>query len=258
MFDIEVFQAVKLRFLKAPNGESVVIATDLIEALKGNKNNSSEIVKNNVRAKWWIDLPNPNGGHKIRCLFEPGVYQLAGNPMFQTELAESLQDYMFEVVFPKIRASGGYIMPTATSDEVQALVAEYKEENLRLSADNQVLTTKVEELQTTQEELIDTSYQLMVTTIKINSVISEWSIDLVPGLRKGLKPHLTKDDMRSLLAKLTSGVNRLLSVDDWVRAISACHILPSTLEIEEGHHERKKRIFDDFILQLTERRLENL
>lgn len=257
MFDIEVFQAVKLRFLKAPNGESVVIATDLIEALKGNKNNSSEIVKNNVRAKWWIDLPNPNGGHKIRCLFEPGVYQLAGNPMFQTELAESLQDYMFEVVFPKIRASGGYIMPTATSDEVQALVAEYKEENLRLSADNQVLVAKVEELQTTQEELIDTSYQLMLAIIEINSVISEWSIDLVPSIRNGIKSKATAEYLRLLMQQLTSGLNRLLEVDDWVQAIDSVMLdLPEGLEAED--YELKKRVFDDFILQLTKRRLKNL
>lgn len=144
----EKFQSLSLRFLKAPNGEPVIIATDLIEALKGNKNNSSEIVKNNVRSKWWIDLPNPNGGHKIRCLFEPGAYQLAGNPMFQTDIAEQFQDWLFEEVLPKLRASGYYIMPTATSEQLEAAQAEINKlskkyvesERLRINARNSVIS----------------------------------------------------------------------------------------------------------------------
>jgi prophage antirepressor-like protein len=138
MFLIEQFQNISVRFLKAPNGESVIIATDLIEALKGNKNNSSEIVKNNVRSKWWIDLPNPNGGHKIRCLFEPGAYQLAGNPMFQTEFAEKFQDWLFEDVLPKLRSQGLYVVQN--HDES---LTDYQAREASLLAANQKLQSRL-------------------------------------------------------------------------------------------------------------------
>lgn len=124
MFLTEQFKSTNVRFLKAPNGQPVIIAADFVEVLKGNKANTATIVKNNVREKWWIDLPNPKGGKAVRCLFEPGAYQLASNPMFTTEFAEEFQDWLFEVALPKLRASGGYIMPTATSDQLQALQTE--------------------------------------------------------------------------------------------------------------------------------------
>jgi prophage antirepressor-like protein len=121
---LEKFEGLEVRFLKAPNGEPVVVGADLLNGLKGDKYNAANIIKNNVRAKWWIDLPNPNGGKPIRCLFEPGAYQLAGNPMFQSEFAEKFQDWLYEEVLPKLRASGGYIMPTASSEQLEALQAE--------------------------------------------------------------------------------------------------------------------------------------
>lgn len=140
MFLVEKFQSVKLRFLNAPNGEPVVIASDLVEALKGNKANTADIVKKYVRAKWWIDLPNPNGGRQVRCLFEPGAYQLAGNPMFQTDLAFEFQDWLYEKVLPKLRASGGYISPDATSEQLEALQGEIFQ--LKQFIDDQITEAK--------------------------------------------------------------------------------------------------------------------
>jgi len=124
MFLTEQFKDINVRFLKAPNGEPVIIAADFVAALKGDKLNAADLVKKNVRAKWWIDLPNPNGGRPVRCLFEPGAYQLVGNSSFRTEFAEEFQDWLFEGVLPKLRASGGYIMPSATSEQLEALQAE--------------------------------------------------------------------------------------------------------------------------------------
>jgi len=124
---LEQFEGLNVRFLKAPNGQPVIVGADLINGLKGDKYNAAVIIKNNVRSKWWIDLPNPKGGKSIRCLFEPGAYQLAGNPMFQSEFAEKFQDWLFEEVLPKLRASGGYISPSATSDQLNALQEEIKQ-----------------------------------------------------------------------------------------------------------------------------------
>jgi prophage antirepressor-like protein len=118
------FKTAKLDFYKAPNGEPVVSAASLIRALKGNANNAAAIARANVRSKWIVEIPTLKGGKPIVCLFEPGAYQLAGNPMFQTELAEEFQDWLFEDVLPKLRASGGYIMPNATSEQLEALQAE--------------------------------------------------------------------------------------------------------------------------------------
>ena len=174
-------------------------------------------------------------------------------------VAKPFHKWLSHTLLPELETKGYAILrkDENTLAAAKAEIQKYETENLKLSANNQALTSKISELETTQNQLIDTSYQLMVATIKINSVISEWSIDLVPGLRKGLKPQLTKDDMRSLLAKLTSGVNRLLEVDAWVQAIDSVMLdLPDDLEDED--YELKKRVFDDFTLQLTKRRLKNL
>lgn len=124
----EHFRDVEVRFLTAPNGQPVVVAADAVEALKGNRTNTSAIVKKYVREKWVIDMPNPNGGKALKCLFEPGLYQLAVNPMFQTEFALTFQDWVFEEVLPKLRAEGGYIMPNATQQQLEALGKQVEEE----------------------------------------------------------------------------------------------------------------------------------
>lgn len=118
------FKNSPLEFYKAPNGLPVVSAASLVKALKGYSTNAARIARNNVREKWLIEIPTPNGGKPKLCLFEPGAYQLAGNPMFQTELAEEFQDWLFEKVLPKLRASGYYVMPTATSEQLEAVQKE--------------------------------------------------------------------------------------------------------------------------------------
>lgn len=141
MFLVEQFKDINVRFLKAPNEEPVIIAVDLIEALKGDKANTADLVKKYVRSKWWIDLPNPNGGRPFRCLFEPGAYQLAGNPMFQTDFAEAFQDWLFEDILKKLRTSGGYIMPSATSEQLEAL----REEHLKDLAEKKLLKESIQQ-----------------------------------------------------------------------------------------------------------------
>jgi prophage antirepressor-like protein len=136
------FEDSPLQFYKAPNGEPVITAYSLIKALKGDTMNAARIAKNNVRSKWTVEIPNPNGGRAILCLFEPGAYQLAGNPMFQTELAEKLQDYMFEKVMVKLRSQGYYI---AKTDDVTlaAMKSEIATLQHRLSYATDLLATDI-------------------------------------------------------------------------------------------------------------------
>lgn len=123
------------------DGKELFHGADVCRAL-GRSDNSARTIKTFVKPKWWIEYPNPKGGKPVLCLFEPGLYQLATNPIFNSEFASKFQDLVFEVVLPKIRASRGFIMPGTTSEEVQALVAEYQslQKQNKLLADNRQLT----------------------------------------------------------------------------------------------------------------------
>ena len=201
-------------------------------------------------------LLEPGYGLKVWFVSETGLYGLIFAS--KTLEAKAFKKWVKETL--KKYRKQGYLIGKNDAETLKAAKAEIQkieEEKQNLLADNQVLVAKVEELQTTQEELIDTSYQLMLTIIEINSVISEWSIDLVPSIRNGIKSKATAEYLRLLMQQLTSGLNRLLEVDDWVQAIDSVMLdLPDDLEDED--YELKKRVFDDFILQLTKRRLKNL
>lgn len=114
------------RVFVAEDGRELFVGSEVCRNL-GREANFARTIKTYVKAKWWIEYPNPNGGKPILCLFEPGVYQLASNPIFKSDWADQFQDFMFETVVPKLRASRGFIMKTATSEQVSALVAEYQQ-----------------------------------------------------------------------------------------------------------------------------------
>lgn len=131
----------EVRFLTAPNGKPVVIAADVIFLLKGNKQNTNTFVKNYIRDKWVIEMPNPNGGRPVKCIFEPGVYQLCSNPFFQSEFALEFQDWLFEKVLPTLAKKG-----LATAPIQNETVEQYKERdskllelNSKLLAENKLL-----------------------------------------------------------------------------------------------------------------------
>jgi prophage antirepressor-like protein len=52
-------------------------------------------------------------------LREPGIYQMIFES--KSDLAQRFQCWVFEEVLPKLRADGGYIMPTATSEQIEGL-----------------------------------------------------------------------------------------------------------------------------------------
>lgn len=63
-------------------------------------------------------------GRPALYVCESGVYRLILRS--KSQFALEFQDWLTEEVLPKLRASGGYIMPTATSEQVQALVEEHQ------------------------------------------------------------------------------------------------------------------------------------
>jgi prophage antirepressor-like protein len=64
-------------------------------------------------------------GRPALYVCESGVYRLILRS--KAPIASEFQDWLTEEVLPKLRASGGYIMPTATSDQLQALVQKHEE-----------------------------------------------------------------------------------------------------------------------------------
>jgi len=94
----EKFQDNSVRFLKTGGGQIVAYGSDVVKALKGDAQNAAKIIETNVRSKWWIDMPNPNGGLMVRCLLEQGVYQLCANPKFDSDFALTFQDWLFETI----------------------------------------------------------------------------------------------------------------------------------------------------------------
>jgi hypothetical protein len=117
------------RVFTTEDGKDLYVGSEVCRNL-GREDNFARTIKTYVKAKWWIEYPNPNGGKPILCLFEPGVYQLASNPIFNTEWADQFQDFMFEVVVPKLKeeliksrinSTSQAIVPLATAHSVPVL-----------------------------------------------------------------------------------------------------------------------------------------
>ena len=84
-----------------------------------------------------------NRAGKVNYLSEPGLYQLIFAS--KTEQAKNFQRWVFTKVLPKLRASGGYIMPTATSEQLEALKIEIieKENIIKALAGENKRVTKI-------------------------------------------------------------------------------------------------------------------
>lgn len=102
-------------------GREYFRALDACAALKFS--NVSQSLKRYVDPDYIIKIDD--GSHRAggtNYLSEPGLYQLIFAS--KTDWAKQFQRWVFEEVLPKLRASGGYIMPTATSEQIEALVSE--------------------------------------------------------------------------------------------------------------------------------------
>jgi prophage antirepressor-like protein len=95
-------------------------ATDLCDVLFS-KNNSHKYVTTHCK-DWQYREFQVGNGRPALYVCESGVYRLVLRS--KAPIAIEFQDWLTEDVLPKLRASGGYIMPTATSEQLEALQAE--------------------------------------------------------------------------------------------------------------------------------------
>jgi prophage antirepressor-like protein len=131
------------RVFTTAEGKDLYVGSEVCRNL-GREDNFARTIKTYVKSKWWIEYPNPNGGKPILCLFEPGVYQLASNPIFDSEWAEIFQDFMFEVMIPKLRAEGYYTMPSATVQQLEKMISEGEARIRVLEGRNELLEIQKE------------------------------------------------------------------------------------------------------------------
>jgi len=120
MFESEQnFEGVIVRVHVGNDSREIFHGADVCKAL-GKERNHSRLIKTYVFPEYIIEVPNPNGGSPVLSLFEPGLYQLALNPIFQSEKARLFQRRVFEEILPKLRASGYYISSNITSEQLEA------------------------------------------------------------------------------------------------------------------------------------------
>lgn len=89
------------------------------------KKNAASWVKNNIPSKWVVELKVPGkDGRPGLYLTKPGFYYAICNGKSMQSM--TFRDEVFEVILPQIDIKGGYIAESATSEQVEALVEEYK------------------------------------------------------------------------------------------------------------------------------------
>lgn len=94
--------------------------------------NPSVAIQRNVDEEWRFKAPIELGkGSDSWMIREPGLYQLA--MIAKTPLAKRFQKWVYSEILPKLRAEGGYIMPTASSEQLQALQSQIQEQQEKIS-----------------------------------------------------------------------------------------------------------------------------
>lgn len=100
------------------DGEKYFKANDICIALR--LSNPSQQLTRHVKEKWKkvIDDGLSNSGSAL-YVSKPGLYALIFRS--KTPQADIFQDWVFEEVLPKLDAEGGYIMPSATVEQLKSL-----------------------------------------------------------------------------------------------------------------------------------------
>ena len=121
---------------KDEKGREYYRAIDVCSCLR--LSNATVAIQRHVNPKHIFQFDDgTNRAGLTNYLSEPGVYQLIFKS--KTDFAEQFQDWVFEEVLPKLRASGGYIMPTATSEQLGALI---KDANAKLMSKYRMRSVK--------------------------------------------------------------------------------------------------------------------
>jgi prophage antirepressor-like protein len=234
-------QSDSLRFYKDDStGKEYVNMMDLAKILLLPKNTND--VLNRVWAEYRFKLA-VGVGQPGWWVNEYGVHQMIFSS--QHPQAVEIQKWVFEDVLPKLRARGGYLMPSATSEQIEALKAEHQ----ALQKENLQLNQRVEDLEVSQNELIEASYSVFLLVMKIAPVLIEWSIDLIPSIRRGFEVKGTKAYFQSITFRMTSGLQKLVDIDDYVRKLERLNFDRWDLQAETP--QEKKSVFDSFLTQLA-------
>jgi len=95
--------------------------------------NPSDALSRNVFSEYRFKIA-AGVGQPSWYLSEPGIYQL----LFASKhpKAVEFQRWVFEEILPKLRASGAYIMPNATSEQLQAALNEIVALNDKVACSN--------------------------------------------------------------------------------------------------------------------------
>jgi len=116
------FQGNQLRTIVDHKNIEWFHASDVCAVLKFS--NVSKTISDYIKPEWKKEYSDGvRGGKPAWYISEPGLFKLIFKS--KTPQAEAFQDWVFEEVLPKLHASGGYIMPTASSEQLEALEANF-------------------------------------------------------------------------------------------------------------------------------------
>jgi len=130
-FDSDLYGSLTIH--KDNEGREFFRAIDVCYALK--HSNPSQALSRLIDAEYIFQIDDgTNRSGRVNYLSEPGLYQL----IFASKsvAAKNFQRWVFEEVLPKLRASGAYIMPNATSEQLQAALNEIVALNDKVACSN--------------------------------------------------------------------------------------------------------------------------
>jgi prophage antirepressor-like protein len=167
-----------LTTFKDNDGREYYKAHDVCLALR--LSNPSQQIKRHVKTKWVFEFDDgyTNSG-KALYLCEAGFNALIFKS--KTPQAEKFQDWVFEEVLPKLRASGGYIMPTATSEQLKALSEEIvikEAEILELQEAKKLLEASTEQAKLESKQALEVTQKILRYFLALNRVAWNLYIDL--------------------------------------------------------------------------------
>lgn len=173
--------------------------------------NASKWVRNNIPAKWIVELKTKEGGGRPGLyLTKPGFYFAICQG--QSEMAIKFRDEVFENILPKIDASGGYIMPSATSKQIEALKAELQE----LQESNKLLEASTKIAEENSQQALQVTQKILRYFLALNRVAWNLYVDLRLIDPIARKENKTKSDWERIdRAYRNSGGTALCFLRRW-------------------------------------------
>jgi prophage antirepressor-like protein len=132
-----LFGNTQLTWVMTDNGRKAVRASDLVKALGKTEKDTARLLQMNVFPDYRFQSSFGEAKRPAWYLYEHGAVQLATK--LDSPECEPFQRWVFETVV-KLFTSGGYIMPTATSEQLKALQSEIT----RLQVEKKELAAKAE------------------------------------------------------------------------------------------------------------------